>query len=1773
MRVAPAVLAIGLLVVAACGAETIDPEPERPNQPPVANDDQGATAAGKLLVIDVVANDADPDADALTVVSVVPGVSGTVQIGDAHRVSFLPSPSFEGEATFEYSIDDGHGGQASATVTIDVREPNRPPLAIDDRQNTQQDDSVSVDVLANDSDPDRDPLTVESVTEPAAGTVSIEGSGRLRYQPAPGYTGVDRFGYVVTDGRQGRAAAEVAIRVNGAPVANDDRGVVFRRSAVEIDVLANDVDGDGDAMFLTSVTMPAAGTATITADNRVRYTPGLQFSRSDAFAYQVSDLYGGTATASVAISTGTAPVARDDAASTQQGWAIDVMVLANDSDADGDPLTIVAVNQPASGTATIASAGVLRFTPAPGFYGEARVRYTISDGTGGTDSAELVVGVNGTPVAVEDRAVTLVRRSLVIDILANDSDPDGDPIQLVSVGQPAQGTTTRNPDDTVRFNPAASFRGVVRFRYTIADGRGGTAQGQAHVWVNAPPVAVDDDVLVQQATDHDIDVLGNDTDEENNPLTVTAVTQGRDGQVTVNGDNTVRYAPLPDFFGVDTFSYTASDGLGGSDQGTVSVSVNGRPIARDDAAQTIETTPVVIDLLANDEDPDGDTIAVTSVGAVNEGLLVDNGNGTQSYTAAVGFFGEVTFSYEITDARGGADTAAVTITVNGGLFGRADSALTQQGVPVDIEVLANDSDPDNDPLQVVSVTQGASGAVSINMDDSVRYAPVPSFFGVDTFTYVVGDGRGSTATASVSVTVNAPPTAANDDVIAQVDTDLDIDVLANDSDPDNGALTIVALGTPTSGTATVTAQGLVRYTPASGLAGAASFTYTIADGAGGQATGTVSVDVNGQPNAVDDNALTQRGEGLDIDVLANDDDPEMDTLSVDAAADGANGTVTVNGDGTVRYTPSGVFFGNDAFTYTLIDGRGGSDVGTVTVAVNAPPMVTADEAVVLQDRALDIRVLDNDVDPDGDTLQFAAVTRGTNGAVQVNVDRTLRYTPDAGYVGSDEFTYRLQDGRGGASTATVTVTVVRRAAFDSTTTARTGIGDAWGLAMGNIDDVLRQDVVVTNRAAGTVTVLVGRTGFGGVEPVFGDRVEVAVGAGPVAAAVGDIDGDGAEDVVTANQDAGSISVLRNLTTAGGAPTFAAQVEVAAGALPGAVLLTDVNGDGRLDVVVSNRAAATLSVLMNTTAPGTGVITLVAALPFATGAGPAGLAARDFDGDGVVDLVVANSADGDVSLLLNQTVAQSDVAAFSPAIDFTVGNGPAQVAIGDVDGDGSVDIVVSDNADDNVAVLRRSNGDGDLGFAAAVFVDVGDAPVGLVLADLDGDGRPNDLAVADSGSDTISLLRNTSTIGNVAFAARQTTPGGPSPALIVASQLNAAGLIDVLVNNPETEAVTGRINQTAGAGQVLAFPTGGSAVVGRSTPVDVVVADFTTDGRLDVAVLDQADATVSLFANTTTVSTRPIVFAAHETFAAGARPSALSAADIDGDGLVDLVVVGGAAGEIRVLRNATAAMGTDADFDAAVVLAVGTTPQRALPLDVNADGRVDLVVSLRGDDAVAVLINASTPQNVSFGAPVTFGAGLSPSGVSVADMNGDGAGDVCVANADQLSVSVLFNETVMMAAVPVLSAEIAFTVGTRPEALVALDVNGDGRTDLITANEVGGSLSVLRSTTEALAAVPTFAPAVTFNQLPGNDGFGQMATADMNGDGRVDVLVPTTQDGSVQIVYNLTVGNAETAVLAAVAHASGTQPSAAAVADLNGDGRLEVIVVNAESDDLVVLSGP
>ncbi|MGF1474455.1 MAG: Ig-like domain-containing protein [Geminicoccaceae bacterium] len=410
------------------------------------------------------------------------------------------------------------------------------------------------------------------------------------------------------------------------------------------------------------------------------------------------------------------------------------------------------------------------------------------------------------------------------------------------------------------------------------------------------------------------------------------------------------------------------------------------PVANDDVVVTSSNHPISFDVLANDT---GTGLVLIGVTNPAHGQLT-LGQGQQlTYTPDAHYYGADSFIYTVRDADGAIDQGTVSIDVRGENRppkAHRDTVTTDHGQPKDIAVIANDSDPDDDPLLIAAASVPSHGSLKLNADQSIRYTPDAGFSGVDSFAYTVTDLRGGFDTAQVFVTVNsdnAAPVAVADTVTTDNKTEIVIDILGNDVDLDGDSLNLAALTKPLHGGVRFTAEATIVYTPDGDYVGEDQFSYTIVDAHGARSSNTVTIDVtlaNEDPTAEDDRGETVGGRTLIIDVLANDSDPNDDTLAIHGATMPTNGVIEITGDNKIAYTPDLDFEGADTFTYTVADGKGGLADATVQVLVSAlhtRPIATEARVKTLPDLPALQQVTANALDPAAGGLRLVSVTGPT----------------------------------------------------------------------------------------------------------------------------------------------------------------------------------------------------------------------------------------------------------------------------------------------------------------------------------------------------------------------------------------------------------------------------------------------------------------------------------------------------------------------------------------------------------------------------------------------------------------------------------------------------------------------------------------------------------------------------------------------------------------------------------------------------------------------------
>ena len=604
------------------------------------------------------------------------------------------------------------------------------------------------------------------------------------------------------------------------------------------------------------------------------------------------------------------------------------------------------------------------------------------------------------------------------------------------------------------------------FSYTIADLGGLTDSADVALTitpVNDLPVAVDDAVSTDEDTAVTIPVLANDTDPDTGDvLIVTGFTQppATQGAVTAGPDGTLIFTPAANFNGEVTFTYTIRDRPTGDPDGltadgTVTVTVlpvNDAPLANPDVVFTPEDTGITIDVVGNDSDVDGDalTIAPGSLTTPANGTVTITTEGAVRYTPNLNFNGTDTFTYRVTDGKGGfSDPATVTVAVrpvNDPPVATDGTATTDEDAPVtgsvaplvsDVDI---DADGNGDTLTFSVGAQPANGSITIAANGAYTYMPNRDYNGADQFSYVVTDQAGASATAVVTVTIAAVddlPVVRDGTRTTPEDTGFSGSLAGLATDVDSQQLTFSLVNGPANGTVRIEPDGRFSYVPNANFNGEDPFTFAVSDGAGRQTFGTFDVvvtPVNDAPVASprtitidEDQVLTDTLAGLATDI---DGDP----LTFSLATAPANGTIDIAADGSFTYTPEADFNGTDTFSYTVRDGQGGSATATVMIrvaAANDAPVAVDDGQTYARQPSYTIDVTDNDTDVDGDPLAVdpASLTPpisdgATVGTLEVNDDGDVVFTPtDPGFVGLVTFTYQATDGTATSNPATVTLDI------------------------------------------------------------------------------------------------------------------------------------------------------------------------------------------------------------------------------------------------------------------------------------------------------------------------------------------------------------------------------------------------------------------------------------------------------------------------------------------------------------------------------------------------------------------------------------------------------------------------------------------------------------------------------------------------------------------------------------------------------------------------------
>ncbi len=731
--------------------------------------------------------------------------------------------------------------------------------------------------------------------------------------------------------------------------------------------------------------------------------------------------------------------------------------------------------------------------------------------------------------------------------------------------------------------------------------------------------------------------------------------------------------------------------------------------------------------------------------------------------------------------------------------------------------------------------------------------------------------------------------------------------------------------------------------------------------------------------------------------------------------------------------------------------------------------------------ASSISVLLNTTTPGASVPSYAAKVDFTTGASPYSIDFS-----DVNGDGKTDIAVANYSGATISVLLNTTASGATTPTFSSKTDFLAG-SDPQSITLDDLNGDGREDVVVANPFANTISVLFNTTTPGAVTPSFSARTTFSTATYPIAVATGDLNGDGKIDIASANLSSHSISVFLSTTSSGDVtPTYSLKTDFGTGTNPNSISIADCNGDGKPDIATGNNSSYTISILINTTTLGAAVPAFLEKSDTPTIGNLYLAPLEDCNGDGKPDFATANASNNTVSLLLNTTTPGASIPTYTTITNYTSGNYSTMAVFSDCNGDGKKDMLVVNYYADSVSVLMNTSplGVSPLTYSMKTNFTTGTHPSAVAVGDLNGDGMP-DIAVADNGADSVSVLMNTTSPGasTPSNAAAVRFPTGSSPSAVTIVDLNGDGNRDMAVANYSgTGKVSVFFNTTTPGAAIPAMSAKTDFSTG-SLPFSIVSGDVNGDGKNDLATANRSG-TISVLLNTTVPGASTPSFAAKTDFAAGNDPISICIGDLNGDGKPDLSVVNKTTNLISVLLNTTTPGASAATFTVKNDFTTGAGPRSIGIGDLNGDGKPDLVSGNYDANTVSIIINTTTPgeTTASFAGKVDFATDASPTSVAIGDCNGEGKPDIATSNDDNKTMSVLLNTTTPGSVTPLFAAKTDFSAGNYPQSIAIGDVNSDGRPDLIVANYFGGGISVVLNTAVIPLPVELVSFTVSTNRL-------------------------------------------------------------------------------------------
>ncbi|MFA0554693.1 tandem-95 repeat protein, partial [Vibrio sp. 10N.222.55.A1] len=950
------------------------------NDPPIAgstsysvNEDEVITISAEQLL----ANSSDIEGEVAIDSVTYTGADGIFTDNGNGTFSFAPNANFDGDVSLDVVVTDEEGATVATSASIDVLPINDPPVSGDLAYSIDEDGSITLtqeQLLSQASDVDGDDLSAANLTAGDNATVTANDDGSFTITPDADFNGDIDLSFDLSDGTETVVATadltvnpvnDIAVVEDVAYTIEEDGSLTF----TDEQLLAGASDIDGDELSVADVSYTGAeGVFTDNGDGTYTFAPNENFNGDVSLDFSVSD---GTDTVDANIDVtvtdvNDAPVAGATSYQMNEDGTITLspeQLIANSSDVDGEVSLDSVSYSGADGILVQNEDGSVTFAPNENFNGDINLDVTVIDDDGATAQTTAgieVIAVNDAPVAGnvaysvdEDGSITLSQEQL----LANASDVDGDALTASNLSAGDNATVTANEDGSFTITPDADFNGDIDLSFDVSDGLE-TVQAGVDLTVNPVndlPTAEDQNFTVEEDGTlifTDADLLAGAADIDGDDLSISDVSYtGAEGVFTDNGDGTYSFAPNENFNGDVNLGFTVTDGTETVDAniGVTVTDVNDAPVAGSTSYQMNEDGTITISpeqLIANSSDVDGEVSLESVTYSGSDGTLIQNDNGSVTFTPSENFNGDISLDVVVTDDDGATATTTAGIevlAVNDGPESEEVKLTTAEDSTILITqdmLLAQATDIDNtaDELSASGLQIDPSlGELLDNEDGTWSFTPNENFNGDVPMTFNVSDGQETISVdGNIDVTpVNDAPEApmiemqGEEDVVMVIDPAYIADQVT-DLDGDEISIESITVRAPANATLTQQPDGMYHLVTTQDFNGLVELGYQATDGEE-VVDGSLNVDVipvNDAPFNVGNAMMTTDEDGAftfdagDLMNLFGDIDTADLVVSRIITADGEDGgEVTDNGDGTWTFTPTGDFAGVSDLQVVVSDGE------------------------------------------------------------------------------------------------------------------------------------------------------------------------------------------------------------------------------------------------------------------------------------------------------------------------------------------------------------------------------------------------------------------------------------------------------------------------------------------------------------------------------------------------------------------------------------------------------------------------------------------------------------------------------------------------------------------------------------------------------------------------------------------------------------------------------------------------------------------------------------